>query len=102
MERKAKPLLENPALLDQELGEDLLDVICLQFLAIGEAIKRLDRLRGGTLASEFPEVDWRGAMGLRDVIAHQYFDLDAEQILVICAQSLPKLQQAIRQLQQQP
>ena len=35
IERKAQPLLENPALLDQESGQDLLDVICMQFLAVG-------------------------------------------------------------------
>ena len=102
IERKAKPLLENPALLDQEAGQDLLDVICMQFLAVGEAIKRLDRLTDGALASQFPEVDWRGATGLADVIALQVFDLDAEQILVICEQSLPLLQHAVQQLQQQP
>ena len=102
IERKAQPLLENPALLDQEAGQDLLDVICMQFLAVGEAIKRLDRLMDGTLAGQFTEVDWRGAMGFRDVIAHQYFDLDAEQILVICEQSLPLLQRAVGQLQENP
>jgi uncharacterized protein with HEPN domain len=41
-------------------------------------------------------------MGFRDVIAHQYFDLDAEQILVICEQSLPLLQHAVQQLQENP
>jgi hypothetical protein len=102
IERKAQPLLENPALLDQEAGQDLLDVICMQFLAVGEAIKRLDRLTDGALTSQFPEVDWRGAMGFRDVIALQVFDLDAEQILVICEQSLPLLHRAVRQLQENP
>ena len=34
-------------------------------------------------------------MGFRDVIAHQYFDRDAEQILVICEQSLPGLMDAV-------
>ena len=102
IERKAQPLLENPALLDHEAGQDLLDVICMQFLAVGEAIKRFDRLTDGALESQFPEVDWRGATGLADVIALQVFDLDAEQILVICEQSLPLLQHAVQQLQQQP
>ena len=102
IERKAQPLLEYPALLDQEAGQDLLDVICMQFLAVGEAIKRLDRLTDGAFESQFPEVDWRGATGLADVIALQVFDLDAEQILVICEQSLPLLQHAVQQLQQQP
>ncbi len=40
IERKALPLLNDPGLLDQGEGQDLLDVICMQFLAAGEALKR--------------------------------------------------------------
>ena len=76
IERKAQPLLNDPALLEREEGQDLLDVICMQFLAAGEALKRLEKLRPGLLAASFPDIDWKGAMGFRDVIAHQYFDLD--------------------------
>lgn len=36
IKRKAKPLLDDPALLEQEEGQDLLDVICMQFLAAGQ------------------------------------------------------------------
>jgi uncharacterized protein with HEPN domain len=39
-------------------------------------------------------------MGFRDVIAHQYFDLDAEQVLLICQQALPGVLAAIRDLEQ--
>ena len=99
IERKAKPLLNDPALLEQEEGQDLLDVICMQFLAAGEALKRLEKLRPGLLAASFPEIDWKGAMGFRDVIAHQYFDLDAEQVLLICQEALPGVLDAIRTLQ---
>ena len=37
-------------------------------------------------------------MGFRDVIAHQYFDLDVEQVLIICNQSLPSLILAVEDL----
>ena len=99
IERKAKPLLDDPALLEQEEGQDLLDVICMQFLAAGEALKRLEKLRPGLLAASFPEIDWKGAMGFRDVIAHQYFDLDAEQVLLICQEALPGVLDGIRSLE---
>ncbi len=99
IKRKAKPLLNDPALLEQEEGQDLLDVICMQFLAAGEALKRLEKLRPGLLAASFPEIDWKGAMGFRDVIAHQYFDLDAEQVLLICQEALPGVLDAIRSLE---
>jgi len=48
-QRKAQPLIANPALLDQEEGEDALDVICMQFLAAGESLKRLNRMISGML-----------------------------------------------------
>lgn len=99
IERKARPLVANPSLLDSEEGQDLLDVICMQFLAAGEALKRLEKLQPGLLASNFPDIDWKGAMGFRDVIAHQYFDLDAEQVLLICQEALPGLLGAIRILE---
>ena len=100
IERKAAPLLADPALLEGEEGQDLLDVICMQFLAAGEALKRMEKLEPGLLAARFPDIDWKGAMGFRDVIAHQYFDLDTEQVLLICQEALPEVLEAIRCLEQ--
>ena len=73
----------------------------MQFLAAGDALKRLEKLEPGLLASRFPDIDWKGAMGFRDVIAHHYFDLDAEQVLLICQEALPGLVSAIRSLEKQ-
>jgi len=100
IQRKAQPLLAMPDMLETEEGEDLLDVICMQFLAAGEALKRLEKLRPGLLSESFPRIDWKGAMGFRDVIAHQYFDLDAEQVLLICRDALPGVLEAILSLEQ--
>ena len=99
--RKVQPLLADPTLLEREEGQDLLDVICMQFLAAGEALKRLEKLEPGLLTSNYPDIDWKGAMGFRDVIAHQYFDLDAEQVLLICQDALPAVLSAIRSLEEQ-
>ncbi len=79
--------MADPARLDSEDGQDRLDVICMPFLAAGEALQRLEKLEPGLL--------------FRDVIAHQYFDLDAEQVLLICQEALPAVLDAIRSLEQQ-
>ena len=73
----------------------------MQFLAAGEALKRLEKLEPGLLSARFPAIDWKGAMGFGDVIAHQCFDLDAEQVLLICQDAVPGLLDAIRLLEQQ-
>jgi uncharacterized protein with HEPN domain len=72
-------------------GMETLDSICMLFIAIGEAIKNVDKITDGTLLSQYPEIDWKGVKGFRDVIAHQYFDVDADQVFWICKNELEPL-----------
>ena len=58
-------------------GMERMDGLCMLFMAVGEALKNLDKITGGTVLPRYPEVDWRGAMGFRDVIAHQYFNIES-------------------------
>ena len=37
------------------------------------------------------ERDWKGAMGIRDIIAHHYFDLDAEIVYDVVKNNLPQM-----------
>ena len=55
-----------------------LESTCMLLIAVGESIKGIDKLTNKELLTQFPEIDWKGAMGIRDIIAHHYFDLDAE------------------------
>lgn len=53
---------------------------------LGEAAKHVpDEIRA--LAPEFP---WRRACGLRDVLAHGYFEVDAEVLTSVGLHALPK------------
>lgn len=79
-------------------GEERLDGLCMLFLAIGESLKNLDKITGGQLLAAHPEIDWKGAMGFRDVIAHHYFDIDAEQVWWICTREVGPLSEAIRRM----
>ncbi len=79
-------------------GEERLDGLCMLFLAIGESLKNLDKITGGQLLAAHPEIDWKGAMGFRDVIAHHYFDIDAEQVWWICTHEVGPLSEAIRRM----
>jgi uncharacterized protein with HEPN domain len=76
-------------------GEERLDGLCMLFIAIGESLKNLDKITSGTLLSAYPQIDWKGAMGFRDVIAHRYFDIDAEQVWWICTHEVVPLTVAI-------
>lgn len=79
-------------------GMEKLDSICMQFIAVGEALKNIDKITGGSLLSRYPEIDWKGVIGFRDIIAHHYFDIDAEEVFWICDSELSPLSAAIKSM----
>lgn len=60
-----------------------LDSICMQLVTVGEAIKNVDKYTNKELLPKYPSIDWRSVMRLRDIFAHQYFNVDAEIIFRI-------------------
>ena len=70
----------------------------MQFIAIGESLKGLDKVTKGELLTTHPEIDWKNVKGLRDIIAHHYFEVDAEQIWWIIENELQPLKKAINDM----
>ncbi len=54
-------------------GMERLDGIAMLFIAIGESLKNIDKITEGGLLAKYPEIDWVGVKGFRDIIAHHYF-----------------------------
>lgn len=67
-------------------------------IAIGESLKSFDKVTEKKILSTYPSIPWSGIMGVRDVIAHHYFNIDAEEIFSIIDQELDPLLKAIRDL----
>ena len=84
--------------LDTPEGMEKLDSICMQLIAIGESLKNIDKITDKELLKNYPEVDWKGAKGIRDIISHHYFDLDAQEIYYICDAKLPALKATIEKM----
>jgi uncharacterized protein with HEPN domain len=67
------------------------DSILLNFLVIGEAaVKIPDEIK-----NEHPDIDWRGMIGMRNIIAHGYFKIDPKIIWDSINKDLPILLNAI-------
>lgn len=73
-----------------------LDSIAMRLLAIGEGLKNIDKLTNGELLSQYSTIDWKKIKGLRDILSHHYFDINAEIIFDICAHKLDELLNVIR------
>ncbi|MFZ1984391.1 MAG: DUF86 domain-containing protein [Desulfatitalea sp.] len=84
--------------LDSDEGLDKLDAICMMFLAVGESFKKIDAETKGAFLPCYPEINWKGVKGLRDVLSHHYFNIDAEEIFFICQNNLEPLQRIVEKM----
>ncbi|MEN3184633.1 MAG: HepT-like ribonuclease domain-containing protein [Atribacterota bacterium] len=96
--KRIKPIRSAEDFLKDDAGIEKLDSICMQLIAIGEAIKEIDRITDGKLLQLYPEVDWKSAKGMRDIIAHHYFDIDVEAVFNTCMVHIPLLRQTVAKI----
>ena len=68
-----------------------LDAICMNLIALGETVKGLDKLTGGQLLCKYPEIYWKGVMGMRDKISHHYFEIDTDVVFKTIQEDIPQL-----------
>lgn len=70
----------------------------MQLINIGEALKQIDKLTDAKWFINYPEVDWKKAKGMRDIITHHYFDIDAETVYVVCSERIPDMREVIKKI----
>ena len=68
-----------------------LDAICMNLIALGEAVKGLDKQTNGELLPRYPEIHWSGVMRMRDKIAHHYFEIDTEIVFRTIEKDIPQM-----------
>ena len=83
---------------DSEEGMEKLDAICMQLITIGESLKNLDKITNKTLLKKYPQIEWDKIKGMRDIISHHYFDIDAEVIFDVCKNHIDNLAKTINQI----
>ncbi len=84
--------------LKDDIGLEKLDSICMQLINIGEVLKQVDKLSESKLLANYPEIDWKKAKGMRDIISHHYFDIDAETIFNVCTEHVPAMEHVITRI----
>ncbi len=91
--KRFEPVKTSNYFTDTPAGMEKLDSLCMLLIAIGEALKNLDKTTNKSLLLRFPQVDWKKAKGMRDIISHHYFETDAEVIYDVCKNYIPELAQ---------
>ena len=75
-----------------------LDAICMNLIALGETVKGLDKLTGNQLLKNYPEVYWKGVMGMRDKISHHYFEIDSDVVFRTLEEDLPHMKSVVEKI----
>ena len=75
-----------------------LDAICMNLIALGETVKGLDKQTNGQLLKNYPDVYWRGVMGMRDKISHHYFEIDTDVVFRTLEEDIPKMKPVVEKM----
>ena len=68
---------------------------CMLIEAIGEGVKQIDKFTDSKLLIERPEIPWKDVIGIRNHIAHGFFDIDGDIVFDVVKNNLDSLQEAI-------
>ena len=65
-------------------GMQKLAASCMLIEAIGESVNQIDKMTEGRLFSLRPDIPWNDVVGIRNHIAHGYFDIDFLSSIMSC------------------
>lgn len=78
-----------------DLDDDLVfDAVRIRLVEIGEAVKSLP----ADLVKTEPDIPWRQVAGMRDRLAHRYFDSSRQIVRNTVEKDLPELEAAIERM----
>ena len=90
-----KEYIEADDFLKSSGGMKTLAANCMLIEAIGESVKKIDSKTNGLLLCQCKEIPWHNIKGMRDHIAHGYFDINVDFIWDVIQNDLTPLKHAV-------
>ena len=59
IEKRSKNIKSSDDFLNDDLGLEKLDSICMQLINIGEALKKIDKITNGKLFDKNDQIEWK-------------------------------------------
>jgi uncharacterized protein with HEPN domain len=95
IERRFADITSPEDFIRDDNGLDRLDGISMMLISISENIKRIEKAAGTDCFDLYPDIPWVSIKGIRNILAHDYFNIDAEEIYQICSNDLEPLKQVL-------
>ncbi|MCB4791356.1 MAG: DUF86 domain-containing protein [Elusimicrobia bacterium] len=70
------------------------DAVIRNLEIIGEAAKNIPE----AFKSKYPDVEWKAIVGMRNILTHEYFGLDYEEIWKTIKKEIPDLKKAVEKI----
>ena len=98
--QRFQPIKSPEHFTNSPSGMEKLDAICMQLIVIGESLKNFEKITNKEILKKYPEIEWKKVIGMRDIITHHYFDINAYAIFDICENKLDSLKKTIEKIMQ--
>lgn len=98
--REALDKIDRYTALGKErfLGDELVQVWVIHHLQmIGEAANGISPV----IQNRYPAIPWGKIIGLRNILVHHYFAIDAKEIWAVVERDIPPLREAVQRILQE-
>lgn len=98
IEERCKNIQHVDDFLLSPWGMTILDACIMRIQVIGETIKAIDDKTQKDFLKNYPQIPWTKVIGLRNIISHEYANIDYEIIWVVIQKHLPPLKETVAQI----
>jgi len=95
---RTKDIKSADDFIKDETSLIILDSVCMQLIALGQAVKDIDKLTDKELLAKYPDIPWRNIAGIRDILSHNYFNLNAETVFGILDEDIVSLKLSLEKM----
>ncbi len=75
-------------------NEKNFDAVLMNFIVVGEMVVRMS----DEFINKYNDIDWFRIKGFRNIVAHNYFGIDAEELWQIIKNKIPALKEEIEKI----
>ena len=77
--------------------QKIFDAVLMNFIVIGESVAKIS----SNLKEQFNTVEWDRIKAFRNIVAHNYFGVDADEVWQIVGSDITVLQKSIEEITQE-
>lgn len=89
-----KLYIKNMAFDDFVVDKKTIDAVVKNLMVIGEASKNLPQI----IRIKYPEVNWKGSIGMKDKLVHGYFGISVQIVWETIINDIPNFESQIKEI----